>query len=99
MLLAVRWRCVTLKVEDRSHFAAVMCTTLAFDVYHVVLSMLLAVRRRSALEIEGRPLEARFVQTPLASDVHHAIVSMLHAVHRRLASLEVIPRWIYTGLM
>ena len=78
MVHAVRRRLAALDIDAGLLLAGVMCATLALDVYHAFLSMLLAVHRRLAS-----------LHITLALDVYHAFLSMLLAEHRRLASLDI----------
>ena len=58
MLLAVRRHLAALEVEGRCLYAGIMRTTPTANVDHVVVSMLLAVRRQLALQVEARLLHA-----------------------------------------
>ena len=71
-----------------------MRATFVSDVYHAVLSMLLAeCRRRPTLDIKGRLLRACVIGATLADNVHHVVVSVLFAVQGRPTALDV-KRWV-----
>ena len=74
-----------------------MRATFVSNIYHAVLSMLLAeCRRRPALDVKGRRLRACVMRATLADDVHHVVVSVLFAVQGRPTALDVKGRVLCT---
>ena len=64
MLPAVRWPLASLEIIPGLLHTGFMRAALAYNVYHAVLSMLLAVCRRLAFEMEGRLHSAFFTEAP-----------------------------------
>ena len=83
------WSLTACHIECWSPRAGAIRTGVTPDVYHAVLSVLLAERRcLAALDIKGRALCVRVMRATLVVDVDHAVLDTFSA-ERRLLALEI----------
>ena len=89
-MLAVHWRLSAFIVEARPGIARIISATLAANIHHAVLSVLLAeCGRHTARDIKIWSFRAGFMQATLTENVYHAVLSMLLAESGRPTALDI----------